>query len=209
MRDKIKIVKAIPQDTDGKLTLILLVVDKTLTVDVCKEACLPYSSKSGKTVNVFSFTRTLHTLTFPMASTSGKLLSQSLQSFFLESNTALYVWCFLSPKKFLNSQNYHTIFPGHVKSGKLAQLPEEGNNYLACEPLFVFMILSSSVECRTPLECLLCTRYSIRHQGWKGHGPLPVRFTMRKDDRHQIETLDPSAQVPQEGMTLGKEVVSC
>lgn len=98
-------------------------------------------------------------------STSGKLPSQSLQPFFLESNTALYVWCYLSPKRFLNSQNYHTMFPGHVKSGRLAQLPEEGNNYLAREPLFVFMILSSSVECRASLECLLCTRYSIRLQG--------------------------------------------
>ena len=142
-------------------------------------------------------------------STSGKLLSQSLQPFFLESNTALYVSCFLSPKQFLNSQNYHTRFPGHVKSGRLAQLPEEGNNYLACEPLFVFMILSSSVECRASLECLLCTRYSIRHQGWKGHGPLSVRFIVWKDDRHQTETLDPSASVPQEGVILGKGVVSC
>ena len=66
MRDKIKIVKVIPQGTDGKLTFILLVVDKTLTVDVCKEVCLPYSSKSGRTINVFSLTRSLHTLTFPM-----------------------------------------------------------------------------------------------------------------------------------------------
>ena len=89
-------------------------------------------------------------------STSGKLLSQSLQPFFLESNTAFYVWCFLSPKQFLNSQNYHTRFPGHVKSGRLARLPEEGTNYLACEPLFVVMILSLSVECRASLECLLC-----------------------------------------------------
>ena len=142
-------------------------------------------------------------------STSGKLLSQSLQPFFLESNTAFYVWCFLSPKQFLNSQNYHTRFPGHVKSGRLARLPEEGTNYLACEPLFVVMILSLSVECRASLECLLCTRYSIRHQGWKGHGPLSVRFTVWKDGRHQTETLDPSASVPQEGVTLGKGVVSC
>lgn len=94
-------------------------------------------------------------------------LLRSLQPLLLQSSTAVYIWCFSSPKQFLHSTNYHKSLPGHVKSGKLAQLLAEGDTCSAREPLSVFLVLSSSIEYRSSLGHPLSARCGFRHQGYK------------------------------------------
>lgn len=89
-------------------------------------------------------------------------------------NVAVYIWCFLSPKQFLNSTNCHKSLPGHVECGKLAQLPAEKDTCSAREPPFIFMVLSWLIEHRSSLGCPLWARWGFRHQGYKEeHDTVP------------------------------------
>lgn len=93
---------------------------------VRRRGCLASESMSVKLhMNFFFFAGSYLPPAFSMGTYLRKPLPHSLQPFLLESNIAVYIWCFLSPKQFLNSTDCHKSLPGHVESGKLAQLPAE------------------------------------------------------------------------------------
>lgn len=133
-----------------------------------RRGCLASESMAVELhTNFFFFAGSYLPPAFSMGTYLGKPLPHSLQPFLLESNIAVYIWCFLSPKQFLNSTDCHKSLPGHVESGKLAQLPAEEDICSAHEPLFIFMVLSSLIEHRSSLGRPLCARWGFRRQGYK------------------------------------------
>lgn len=132
-----------------------------------RSGCLSLRKHGCGVTNFFFFPGSYILPAFSMGQYLGRPLPQSLQPFLLQSNVAVYIWCFLSRKQFLNSTNCHKSFPGHVECGKLAQLPAEKDTCSGREPPFIFMVLSWLIEHRSSLGCPFWARWGFRRQGYK------------------------------------------
>lgn len=151
-------------------------MDPALTVDVCEEEWLLILTNHGcGDTDFLSFRWELHSASLLSRQILGKAPSpKSLQPLLQQSSVAVYVYCFLSPKQFLNSTNYHKSLPGHGKFGKLAQLPAEGGTGSAHAPLSVFTVLPSSIEYRSSRGHPHSARGTLRHQGYtEGYDMVP------------------------------------